>query len=69
VADLYIGPEKLLACWLLSGVRDLPGNRSEWEDSKMAATYEVRFQTVPPEKREEYVKMYKQANYPVARAA
>ncbi len=27
----------------------------------MAATYEVRFQTVPPEKREEYVKMYKQA--------
>ena len=27
----------------------------------MAATYEVRFQTVSPEKREEYVKMYKQA--------
>jgi heme-degrading monooxygenase HmoA len=61
VADLYIGREKLPACWLLSGVRDLPGNRIEWEDSKMAATYEVRFQTVPPEKREEYVKMYKQA--------
>ena len=27
----------------------------------MAATYEVRFQTVPPERRAEYVKMYKQA--------
>ena len=27
----------------------------------MAATYEVRFQTVAPEKRDEYVKMYKQA--------
>jgi len=27
----------------------------------MAATYEVRFQTVAPEKRAEYVKMYKQA--------
>ena len=27
----------------------------------MAATYEVRFQTVAPEKRHEYVKMYKQA--------
>jgi heme-degrading monooxygenase HmoA len=27
----------------------------------MAMTYEVRFQTVPPERRSEYVKMYKQA--------
>ena len=27
----------------------------------MAVTYEVRFQTVAPEKRDEYVKMYKQA--------
>jgi len=27
----------------------------------MAATYEVRFQTVAPEKRAEYVAMYKQA--------
>ena len=27
----------------------------------MAATYEVRFQTVAPEMRGEYVKMYKQA--------
>jgi len=27
----------------------------------MAAIYEVRFQTVAPEKRDEYVKMYKQA--------
>ena len=27
----------------------------------MAATYEVRFQTVSPEKRAEYVTMYKQA--------
>jgi heme-degrading monooxygenase HmoA len=29
--------------------------------NSMAATYEVRFQTVPPDKRDEYVKMYKQA--------
>ena len=27
----------------------------------MAMTYEVRFQTVAPEKRDEYVRMYKQA--------
>ncbi|MBM2806332.1 MAG: hypothetical protein HW419_4225, partial [Deltaproteobacteria bacterium] len=27
----------------------------------MAATYEVRFQTVPAEKRDDYVKMYQQA--------
>ena len=27
----------------------------------MAATYEVRFQTVSPERRAEYVKMYRQA--------
>jgi hypothetical protein len=27
----------------------------------MATTYEVRFQTVAPERRSEYVKMYKQA--------
>ena len=27
----------------------------------MAVTYEVRFQSVPPERRSEYVKMYKQA--------
>jgi heme-degrading monooxygenase HmoA len=27
----------------------------------MAMTYEVRFQTVPPERRSDYVKMYKQA--------
>ena len=27
----------------------------------MRATYEVRFQTVGPEKRDEYVKMYKRA--------
>ncbi len=27
----------------------------------MAATYEVRFQTVAPEKRDAYVKMYQQA--------
>src|SRR4030095_5795026 len=28
---------------------------------KMATTYEVRFQTVDPDRRAEYVKMYKQA--------
>ena len=37
----------------------------------MAATYEVRFQTVAPEKRAEYVKMYKQrfrrSNRPAAK--
>ena len=27
----------------------------------MATTYEVRFQTVDPDRRGEYVKMYKQA--------
>jgi len=61
VANLYTGHEKAAGLLVALRVRDLPGNRIEWEDSKMAATYEVRFQTVPPEKREEYVKMYKQA--------
>jgi hypothetical protein len=43
VANLYTGHEKAAGLLVALRVRDLPGNRIEWEDSKMAATYEVRF--------------------------